>query len=156
MLGFETITKEHEPDGATSPIIEPSGYLFSSDTVNHGAKTLWSYFGTIEAMPNELDYYIAQMKAGRLRIVLGPTTPQTWTVDYREDSGGQFLKRWYDDYTYEPYEEVINEDEVRGIIQRFGGGRIWGADVERAAKKQSSEGDLEDVGERGEGGEEAL
>lgn len=45
------------------------------------------------------------------------------------------MKRWYDDYTYEPYEEVIDEDEVRSIIQRFGGGRIWGADVERAAKK---------------------
>ncbi|HEX9989330.1 MAG TPA: hypothetical protein VGE45_12740 [Chloroflexia bacterium] len=107
-------------------------------------------------MSNELDYYIAQMKAGRLRIVLGPTTPQTWTVEYRRgrgDKGGQFWKRWYDDYTYEPYEEVINEDEVRSIIERFGGGRIWGADVERAAKKQSREGDREDVGERG---EEAL
>ena len=48
-------------------------------------------------MPNELDYYIAQIKAGRLRIVLGPTTPQTWTVEHRsnkgdrEDRGGQFL-----------------------------------------------------------------
>lgn len=60
------------------------------------------------------------------------------------------MKRWYDDCTYEPYEEVISEDEVRSIIQRFGGGRIWGADVERAAKKQSREGDL------GERGEEAL
>jgi hypothetical protein len=101
-------------------------------------------------MSNELDYYIAQMKAGRLRIVLGPTTPQTWTVEYRGgkgDRGGQFLKRWYDDYTYEPYEEVISEDEVRSIIQRFGGGRIWGADVERAAKKQSMEGEQEESGE---------
>ncbi|HVF98925.1 MAG TPA: hypothetical protein VND68_03740 [Chloroflexia bacterium] len=94
-------------------------------------------------MSDELDYYIAEMKAGRLRIVLGPTTPQTWTVDYREGRGargGHFLKRWYDDYTYEPFEEVIDEAEVRAIIQRFGGGRIWGADVERVARKQSTEG----------------
>ena len=87
-------------------------------------------------MRNELDYYIAEMKAGRLRIVLGPTTPQTWTVDYRR---GQFVKRWYDDYTYEPYEQVIDEDQVRALIERFGGGRIWGADVARAAKDWSRE-----------------
>ncbi|HEX8220500.1 MAG TPA: hypothetical protein VF914_14985 [Chloroflexia bacterium] len=92
-------------------------------------------------MPTELDYYIAQMKAGRLRIVLGPTTPQTWTVDY---SGGRFIKRWYDDYTYEPYEAVIGEDEVRAIIQLLGGGRIWGADVESVARKQSEQGDRGD------------
>lgn len=106
-------------------------------------------------MPNELDYYIAEMKAGRLRIVLGPTTPQTWTVDYisnkgdREDRGGQFLKRRYDEYTDELHEEVLDEDEVRNIIQRFGGGRIWGAEVERFAKKQSNE-------EEQAGAEEAL
>ncbi|HEY0071899.1 MAG TPA: hypothetical protein VGE04_18210 [Chloroflexia bacterium] len=96
-------------------------------------------------MPSELDYYIAEMKAGRLRIVLGPTTPQTWSVEYigsKGVRGGQFLKRWYDDYTYEPYEEVIDEDEVRTIIQRFGGGRIWGADVERIARQQSNEGSV--------------
>ncbi|MEA2575100.1 MAG: hypothetical protein QOH93_2398 [Chloroflexia bacterium] len=95
-------------------------------------------------MPNELDYYIAEMKAGRLRIVLGPTTPQTWTVEYTGGSGGQFLKHWYDDYTYEPYEEVIDEDQVRNIIQRFGGGRIWGADLERVAKQQSKERGVEE------------
>ncbi|HEX8230484.1 MAG TPA: hypothetical protein VF826_14385 [Chloroflexia bacterium] len=96
-------------------------------------------------MSKELDYYIAQMKMGRLRIVLGPTTPQTWTVEYttnKGNRGGQFLKRWYDDYTAEPYEEVIDEGEVRGIIQRFGGGRIWGVDVERIARQQSTKGDL--------------
>ena len=101
-------------------------------------------------MSNELDYYIAQMKAGRLRIVLGPTTPQTWTVEYTVDGGdrdGQFLKRWYDDYTYEPREEVVDEAEVRSIIQRFGGGRIWGADVERIARQQSKEGNLGGRGE---------
>ncbi|HEY0072037.1 MAG TPA: hypothetical protein VGE04_18910 [Chloroflexia bacterium] len=99
-------------------------------------------------MPNELDYYIAEMKAGRLRIVLGPTTPQTWTVEYTRDSkdrgdrGSGFLKRWYDEYTYEPHEKVIDEDEVRNIIQRFGGARIWGADVARAAREQSKEGSV--------------
>lgn len=94
-------------------------------------------------MPDEFDYYIAEMKAGRLRIVLGPTTPQTWTVDYIGAKGnreGHFLKRWYEDYTYEPLEEAIAEDEVRAIIQRFGGARIWGADVARAAREQSREG----------------
>ncbi|HEX8598544.1 MAG TPA: hypothetical protein VF952_08515 [Chloroflexia bacterium] len=90
-------------------------------------------------MRNELDYYIAEMKAGRLRIVLGPTTPQTWTVDYTRDRGGRFVKRWYDDYTGEPYEEVIDEDEVRALIERFGGGRIWGADVARLARDWSTE-----------------
>ncbi|MDQ3707288.1 MAG: hypothetical protein M3437_19090 [Chloroflexota bacterium] len=87
-------------------------------------------------MRDELDYYITEMKAGRLSIVLGPTTPQTWTVEYRR---GRFVKHWYDDYTYEPYEEVIDEGQVRAIIERFGGGRIWGADVECAAKDWSRE-----------------
>jgi hypothetical protein len=97
-------------------------------------------------MPDELDYYIAEMKAGRLRIVLGPTTPQTWTVEYAGDRGGRFLKRWYDDYTYEPYEELIDEDEVRSIIRRLGGGRIWGAEVARAAREQSNKGEPRELG----------
>ncbi len=91
-------------------------------------------------MPSELDYYIAEMKVGRLRILLGPTTPQTWTVDFLMDGeGGYFLKRWYDDYTGEPHEQEIDEDEVRKIIRLLGGGRIWGVAVERAAREQSSE-----------------
>ncbi len=95
--------------------------------------------GRIKAMTDELDYYITEMKAGRLRIVLGPTTPQTWTVDY---IGGRFIKRRYDEYTDDLYEDVLDEGEVRSIIQMFGGARIWGANVERAAKKQASEGEL--------------
>src|SRR3712207_6567557 len=51
------------------------------------------YSGTIEAMPTEIDYYITEMKAGRLRIVYGLTTPQIWTVKYSE---GQFVHRRYD------------------------------------------------------------
>lgn len=91
-------------------------------------------------MPSELDYYVAEMKAGRLRILLGPTTPQTWSVDYLIDrEGGYFLKRWYDEYTGEPYEQEIDEDEVRNLIRLLGGGRIWGAAVERAAREQSGE-----------------
>jgi hypothetical protein len=90
-------------------------------------------------MPSEIDYYIAQMKAGRLRIVYGLTTPQTWTVDYENS---QFIKRRYDEYTDELYEDVLDEDEVRNIIQLLGGANIWGADVERAATEHSREGEL--------------
>ncbi len=91
-------------------------------------------------MSSELDYYITEMKAGRLRILYGLTTPQTWTVDY---VGGQFLKRRYDDYTGEPIEDIVGEDEVRTTIELLGADRIWGADVQRAARKQAGEGEPE-------------
>ena len=94
----------------------------------------------IEIMRSELDYYIAEMKAGRLRIVHGVTTPQIWTVEYKD---GAFVKHRYDEYTDELYESVLGEDEVRRLIQYFGGASLWGADVQRAAREQSTEGDPE-------------
>lgn len=91
-------------------------------------------------MPSELDYYIAELKVGRLRIVRGLTTPQIWTVEYK---GGVFVKQRYDEYTDEWRERVIDEDEVRSLIRYIGGATIWGEDVQRAARKQSTEGDRE-------------